>query len=403
MNTTQLISRLEFLPPEEKTPELAELEKELRDHAKYFNDLITQIATTGVLTDEIRKEREERGKMMRRLAEKVLAKLAALETLAHLKETYETQVSRYRALGWLVKKKEKEGIVGVDKKFYPIPSFDTVKDVISEQGELFTYKHSQGFKNIMLVPIGMSYVEMYTKLQSEYERYSKDVDGTLGGLYHSDISGVTKITKISKEFFCHDSMAKEKKLEYYPVTLESKDKAVHRAKSKTELLAHGHFPGWELHVLPENLLLVEGKNNLVIGDRPVFEPKTRCEEYLEILAGKKERKDGISVKDAEGKSVYRGEVGLIPEVWVALALEQLYTTNLVYQKAIKKPNGLSNGTMSTGTLLMGTLINDTDVSTSYFSIDYDMNILVLKSHATKRSTLNDFLDPDVCTTSVKIC
>jgi len=403
VNTTQLISRLEFLPPEEKTPELAELEKELRDHAKYFNDLITQIATTGVLTDEIRKEREERGKMMRRLAEKVLAKLAALETLAHLKETYETQVSRYRALGWLVKKKEKEGIVGVDKKFYPIPSFDTVKDVISEQGELFTYKHSQGFKNIMLVPIGMSYVEMYTKLQSEYERYSKDVDGTLGGLYHSDISGVTKITKISKEFFCHDSMAKEKKLEYYPVTLESKDKAVHRAKSKTELLAHGHFPGWELHVLPENLLLVEGKNNLVIGDRPVFEPKTRCEEYLEILAGKKERKDGISVKDAEGKSVYRGEVGLIPEVWVALALEQLYTTNLVYQKAIKKPNGLSNGTMSTGTLLMGTLINDTDVSTSYFSIDYDMNILVLKSHATKRSTLNDFLDPDVCTTSVKIC
>jgi len=187
MNTTQLISRLESLTPEEKTPELTELEKELRDHGKYFNDLMTQIATTGVLTEEIKQERYARKKVMQGVVEKVLAILYPLETLFHLKESYKMQVSRYRSLGWLVEDDGKEGIIGLDTHFYPMPSFDAVQEALSEQIKLLTYKHSQGFKKFMLVPFGMSYVEMYNKLETEYKRYAEDPDKKKLELYRTDV------------------------------------------------------------------------------------------------------------------------------------------------------------------------------------------------------------------------
>jgi len=363
MNTTQLISHLESLTPEEKTPELAELEKELRGHGKYFNELMTQIATTGVLTEEIRKEREERGKVMRRVAEKVLARLSALETLAHLKETYETQVSRYRSLGWIVEKKGKEGIVGVNKKFYPVPSFDNVKNVLSEQGELFIYKHSQGFKKIMLVPFGMSYVEMYNKLHTEYKRYVDDDDLKL---FRTDLKR-TQLTEIYIDPTVSDVMEMQSELGYYPETLYSDDPKVHKAKSKAELISDSctRFPGWELHLIPENPPLVRKQKDKApecIGDRPVFEGNEYFGDYLDRMKGREGTNDKKvqPVKDAEGQNVYRGEVGLIPEVWAAWALEELYTNKRVLHDSDSNPKDLV-------AILMGTLIKEKFLAVSFFS------------------------------------
>ena len=80
-----------------------------------------------------------------------------LEKDLRLQESYETQVSRYRALGWLVERDGKEGIIGLDMKFYPLPSLEEVREVLSEKAELLNYKYSQGFTQFML-EIGRAHV-----------------------------------------------------------------------------------------------------------------------------------------------------------------------------------------------------------------------------------------------------
>jgi len=370
MHPTQLVRKLESLTPEDKTPELTRLEQELRGHLASFKELIRKILLTGVLTEEIRRERQDLEKVVQEVAEKVLALLYPLEKLFRLKESYETQVLRYRTLGWLMEQDGKEGIIGLDQNFYPMPSFDAIQEALFEQGELLTYKHSQGFKKFMLVPFGMSYVEMYNKLETEYKRYAED--DTLK-LYGTD-AVQKQLTIIEKDPYCSFDMKKEAELGYYPETLYSDDPEVHQAKSKAELIADSatRFPGWEIHLIPENPLLArkqKDKDPEMIGDRPVFESECDFGDYLEVMKGREGQnlsKSGNkpkSVKDSDGHNVYRGEVGLIPEVWAAWALEELYTNKQVLHDW--------NSEQDTAAVLIGTLTKVYSVAVSSFDRNND--------------------------------
>lgn len=253
------------------------------------------------------------------------AALLKVETLFHLKDSYERQVSRYRSLGWLVVQDGKEGTIGVDKNFYVLPTLDQVLEALAEQIELLTYKHSQGFKKFMLVPFGMSHVEMYKKLHKEYKRYVEDPEL---GLYCTDLTR-TRLTKIKEVPFSINTESEEAIL-YYPETLYTQKLANCQAKSKSELLKESRFAGWELHLLPENILLRKF-DSTVIGDRPVFETGDCFSNYLDQMKGRAWQRDEekAPVLDAEGNNVYRGEAGLTLDLWIAWALEELYTKNQV--------------------------------------------------------------------------
>lgn len=185
--------------------------------------------------------------------------LEQLEQLFHLKESYETQVSRYRSLGRLVQKDGKEGIVAVDEHFYPIPSLDDVQEVLSEQVEFLTQKHSQGFNKFILAPFGMSSMEMYEHPVKEYKMYMED---PALGLYPADSIGMQpSILDNPNHYFARDNSRdnQEAEIVYYPETQYRDDSNVHKAKSKTDLISNSRFPGWELHLVPENPILPRGR------------------------------------------------------------------------------------------------------------------------------------------------
>ena len=59
-----------------------------------------------------------------------------------------------------------EGIIGIDGKPYPIPSYEQIMERIIAKKELFKTKAEQGFKKLILVPLGMP----LSALISEYEQ-----------------------------------------------------------------------------------------------------------------------------------------------------------------------------------------------------------------------------------------
>ncbi len=276
------------------------------------------------LFDEVQEGLQSEGeKFQKFLTGKSKDKLKAVKEkeileLLNVEQSYYDQVNHYRQLGWLTTKDGKEGIVrkgnGKNRSdvFYELPTLEAIQEEILKKGELLKYKANQGFKRFILAPIGLSYVDMYNKLGSEYTRYQAD---PAFGLYRTD-AAKTKYDQAVDTTWFSDTMKKEEDCYYYPETLQSgSDPKEHHGKMKDELLTTSKFPGWEIHILPESNILPRSGAGTIVGDRPELEANTVFSDYLEIIRGNKDR--------ADGKNVYRGENGLIPEVWVTLAMQRL--------------------------------------------------------------------------------
>lgn len=249
-------------------------------------------------------------------------KEALVEKLFHVKQEYNAQCDDYRRLGWLKTKAGKEGIEDKKGVFYPLPTLDQVYEVLSEQLELLRYKANQGFTRFVLVPLGLSYVGMYTMLGDEYARYQKD---PALGLYRSDAAKTKYEHEVESTWFS-DTMKKEENVYYYPETLsEGADPNKHKGKTKKELITSSRFPGWEIHILHQDTTLPrEGAQGAKEqGGRVPLPANVQYRDQLAIIQGKKNRADDFPTKDETGAFVFQGEVGLIPEVWVSLALQKL--------------------------------------------------------------------------------
>ena len=247
-----------------------------------------------------------------------------MERLFHVKENYEAQTNHYRELGWLKERNGKEGIQDKEGNFYPMPTLQEVRSELNKKAALLEYKETQSFKRFLLVPFGLSYVEMYKKLGKEYKRYQEDPDL---GLYRTD-ADKTKITKsINDTWFSEDEEMEEEDLLYYEE---------HREKS--ELIQTQTFPAWEIHIVPEKMTLPREGQGETIGDRPEIESDMRFGNYKKLLKGEFNHPDGKPIRDAEGLLVYRGETGLTPEIEVALAFVQLRENKQVLHDNENNPN-----------------------------------------------------------------
>ena len=331
------------------SPELQKLKVEFLSLLGTYRDRVHKIIETGKLEDK--EGTYAMAHKLQELCEKVEKELEIvdMERLFHVKENYEAQTNHYRELGWLEEEDGKEGIRDKEGSFYPMPTVQEIFEELNKKAALLQYKEKQSFKRFLLVPFGLSYIEMYKKLGEEYIRYREDPDLEL---YRTD-KAKTRIMQ-DTDYGSFPDVMEEEDLLYYKEQQE-----------KSELIKSQRFPAWEIHILPEKMTLAREGKGETTGYRPEIEANMKFGDYAKLVNGEIDRSDGKPIRDAEGQLVYRGESGLTPESEIALAFVQLRENNQVLHDYYENPNDAA-------CVLSGCLTKSGDIPYSCFNPDYDL-------------------------------
>src|SRR3990167_3802708 len=104
------------------------------------------------------------------------------EHLFDLKHQYEEQIAFLKKTGLVETRKETDAsgaerevsfMTGIDRKAYPLPSYDTLVLRLAERKELLETKADQGFQKLLIVPFGMSLGALILKFKTYLLKYKQ--------------------------------------------------------------------------------------------------------------------------------------------------------------------------------------------------------------------------------------
>ena len=226
----------------------------------------------------------------------------ALAEKLGLKAQWETQVKALNEAGVLEILPESEdlGIVGIDGKEYPIPTYEQIIESITpEKAEILEHKLEQGFSKLLLTPFAMPLdllIERYKRLliekhqqgqllSTQGEPLALNEDDPLykwEGYSGADVNGT---------------------LVYYP---EQFDRENHHGQTKQELIEEGN--PWEVALIEDMPDLKAEGAGQTLGGRTQLEANHSPNEYLETI---------------QTNPAYQHERGITPESWLSYAITEL--------------------------------------------------------------------------------
>jgi len=252
------------------------------------------------------------------LKEKLPEYLEEEERLYNLTEQYNAQVALLEQAGIL---NERNAIVGIDGKEYPVPTLEQIVERLYERREELSVKRDQGFTKLLLVPFGMSLdalCKIFERFLLTYKRNHADFDLKM----HKPLDVWDQYRAADRN--------KPPRIIYCPKFFNSD----HQGQTKAQIL-EGHmteadfFPGWTIHLFQPSdpmdlhssgfIPLSRRKQGTVQGDkilRPDFVANQSSEEYLFTLQQAQEDKN----------SPYHHESGLTPEDWMMAFMTHLQET-----------------------------------------------------------------------------
>ncbi len=268
--------------------------------------------------------KEELRSGMRELAREV----DIFEKLFKLSEQYESQCSMLERTGVL--EKFSDGRLGIRSiaieengrqvtREYPLPTFEEVRERLSEKEEVLTKKRTQGFTKMLLVPFGMPINNLLDRYKAQLsEHYAQ------GKLFtQNSHGGLDPVLNLNDDSVTTDSQHR---------TVDSTDSIIYfseksKGATKKELL---------LNPYPEHAHLTSGWQILFVEDMPVIPQFTKQKTIGgrgQLAAGKKpEAYRNDTAKQTQG-NVYDHEQGFTPESWIAYALAHLEETNCLLDGA----------------------------------------------------------------------
>jgi hypothetical protein len=226
------------------------------------------------------------------------------EVLRPVLDQYETQAELMFEVGceW------RDGglsFTGIDGRIYTLPDQDRIERLLAEKADLYAKKAEQGFDQLLLVPFGMSIDHLATQygeaLRNAYAsgRLRRGVAGQ--PLKLDTDNPIVDAAELRKADL-------EDKIVYGVEYFDSN----HGGKTKSELLAEGSASGWQI-------FLMQNVDAQGLGDNP-------REEGVATVGGRTQLPTNWSadIYLAEiGNGQYEAEVGLTPESYIMLALNQL--------------------------------------------------------------------------------
>ena len=152
---TSLMPR-ETLTCQEAQSELAEIKSLKAEFDRAYEEAIK----TGEL-EKAKKLRSDLESRVRNLREGLIA---PLERTLDLKHQYESQRNILANTGILEQFPSGEhGIHGIDRKDYPMPSYQEIRNLIRAKKEILETKANQGFTKLLIVPFGMKLDDLTEK------------------------------------------------------------------------------------------------------------------------------------------------------------------------------------------------------------------------------------------------
>lgn len=233
-----------------------------------------------------------------------------LEKEFHLKEQYKDQIRVLNETGVLelLPDTESLGILGIDGKEYPLPSYDSIRTSLEAHKEFFETKKAQGFEKLLLVPQGMPLSLLCDRMKREILKKHKEgnLKSTEGTPLELDEKEPLSIWDNYKDADTNGSLV------YFPESLTND----HKGKTKQALIDEGQ--AWDV-VFIEDLpnLPAEGKGEIrgeEGKERKQIEANKSPTEYLTMMQDNPE---------------YHGESGTTPELWITYFVTELHRKNYV--------------------------------------------------------------------------
>jgi hypothetical protein len=231
----------------------------------------------------------------------------ALAEKLKLREQYEQQIKTLNETGVLeiLPESQELGIIGIDGKGYPIPTYEQIlQRITTEKVELLTKKFEQGFTQLLLVPFGMPLKVLIDRYRRELLKH--DSEGTLlstdGQKLELDRENPIDIWENYQNADINGELV------YDPQEFSQN----HQGRTKIEILQEKG--AWQI-ILSEDLtdLPGEGQGKTIKG-RHQFEANQQGKHYLWLM---------------QANPQYQGEKGFSPESWLTLAITHLQAKNQV--------------------------------------------------------------------------
>ncbi len=259
------------------------------------------------------------------LVVKNLEKLLIPEIISilELQQQYEAQKQILMQAGLLERLSTGElGITGIDRQEYSLPTFDQIIKRIRAKEEILKIKSEQGFKKLILVPLGMPLSSLIKSCKQPLLRHYGEgkLQATDGTIFDSDkYFNVDQPVYVWDGFINRDAQGiityeadKTGDLIYFPTAF---DQANHQGKTKTELLKKMQDnPAWQVLLLEDLPDLPAENQGQTIGGRKQLEANQTPNNYLNTIQTKKQ---------------YQNEQGLTLESWLIYALTQLQEKNQI--------------------------------------------------------------------------
>lgn len=204
----------------------------------------------------------------------------------------------------ILPEKMDKGIIGIDGKEYPFPSYEEiVSRLTSEKLDILEKKVGQGFTKLLITPLAMPLEILIDRYKRELVKHYQE-----GKLLATD--GTKLELDLNNPIYVWDKFKQADisgQLIYYP---ERFSKENHGGKTKQELIDSNQ--SFEISLIEDLADLPAKGQGKTINGRKQFETGQSAEEYLKLL---------------QEDPTYQYESGLTPEAWLTYALTHLHQTN----------------------------------------------------------------------------
>jgi hypothetical protein len=207
-----------------------------------------------------------------------------------------------------------QGVHGIDGKAYPMPSYQEIRVLIREKGDILEKKAEQGFTKLLIVPFGMKLDDLVKKYKALLLKHK--AKGKLFATKENDTDPDEPLDlNMSEPVWVWDQYEgadENGKLVYDPKEFSES----HGGKTKAQILADLGVadtlsPAWRIVMIEADSNIPRAGKSKPLGGRARIEAKKTPNEYIEMI----------------GKNQYQNESGTTPEEWLMQAIITLEEKN----------------------------------------------------------------------------
>lgn len=209
---------------------------------------------------------------------------------------------------------EKLGVIGVDGKEYPAPTWAEVQEVVESNRELVEQKQAQGFTKLQLTPLAVPLPILIDRAEKVILRHSQD-----GKIFQTktDPNSAEVVARVDSDepVWVWDTVREAIKTDdivYFPSQFGSD----HKGKSKDQITRDQRIcfvPGWSIGLIEDTNTLPYQGSGKTVGGRKQLENNQTPLDYLKNFQ----------------TSQYQGESGWTYEDFLTDFLVNLEQTNQV--------------------------------------------------------------------------